>query len=155
MLPTPVPTPRHDSKISALHKVGRANDAIQIIVWGTFGQFLLTDKFGEVQLRAPQWREFADWIGGQQAAGWSVLAAAILGLLGLFSLAWTKSDNTYTALMWVFSVYVALWCFTVAGFQTHAMIVHDAGNAGFWNWSLVGCYFLFSRLAITLSRGLK
>jgi len=93
-------------------------------------------------------------MGGQVHVATSVLVIALIGLAGMFSLAITESDLVYTVIMWVYSSLAAVWCLMVAGFLTYAMVTMGAGNAGPWNWTLVGLFFISSRLAITISRGL-
>lgn len=140
-------------KLRQLHALGRTTDAVQVIILGTMGQYFLTAG-GAKQLSAPHWVGYRDFWGGQVGTGWSVLAIAIWGLAGIFSLAITSSTRTYNVMMSVFSVVACAWCWACAGFQTHALFALGAGNAGLWTWTLAGLFFLFSRLAILIADGL-
>lgn len=140
-------------KLHALQTVGRVSDSIQVLIFLTFGQFLYS-KYGAVQLNAPHWHQFRDWAGGPTHLALSVVIIAVIGLIGIFSLAVTEADTLYTIIMWIYSVLAAIWCFTAAGFLAYAMINTGAGNGGPWNWTLAGLFFLFSRFTITISRGL-
>lgn len=140
------------SKLHSLQTMGRITDGVQVIILGTLGQYLYTS--GALAVDAPHWIQFRDFMGGQHNVGLSVMLIALVGLSGIFTLAWTKTDTTYTWLMWVFSVAAMLWCWTVAGFNTHALVAEHIGNSGLWAWGLSGLFFLFSRIAITIASGL-
>ena len=136
-------------RLATLKNFGRATDAFQIIVLATFGQYLA--EGGAQQLKAKHWDVARDWFGGYQGVGISLIIIACIGLLGLFSLAWTKRDVLYTWLMWIYSVSAFLW-FVIIGI-THALA--RSGSTGLWSLGLAGCFFLFTRIAITIANPLQ
>ncbi|ASZ74763.1 membrane protein [Mycobacterium phage Phabba] len=136
-------------RLALLKNFGRATDAFQIIVLATFGQYLA--EGGAQQLKAPHWDAARAFFGGYQNVGISLIAIACIGLLGLFSLAWTKRDVLYTWLMWIYSISAFLW-FAIIGI-THA--IARSGSTGLWSLGLAGCFFLFTRIAITIATPLQ
>lgn len=136
------------TRLERLRTLGRAADGLQVFILLTMGQYLYSNT---VVLSSPQWKGFRDFLGGEHMVGGSVIAIGLVGLIGIFSLAVTKTDTAYQWIMTLFTLLAVGWCWTVAGFQTYVLIHDHAGNAGLWNWGMAGLFFAFSRLAILLA----
>lgn len=132
-------------RLELLKSLGRFTDGIQIIILGTFGQFIYAG--GAQQIKARHWTAAREFFGGYQGVGLSLIAIACVGLLGLFSLAITKTDRAYMVLMWAFSLSAAAWFIAVG--LTHTLA--RTGSTGLWSLGLAGLFFLFSRVAITIA----
>ena len=129
--------------------LGRTADTIQIIALGTMGQYIY--EGGSQQLSAKHWAPVRDLMGGYQNVGLSLIFIALIGLVGVFSLAVTKTDRVYTVIMWVFSALAIAWFWTIGGFHGYASAtIPGAGSTGAWTLGLAGMFFLFTRLAITI-----
>jgi hypothetical protein len=131
-----------------LKTFGRFTEGFQIIVLATFGQNIYSG--GAQHLDAPHWRAAREFFGGYQGVGISLIVISLVGLLGLFSLAWTDSDWLYNTLMWGYSLAAFFW-FVIIGITHH--LAHS-GSTGLWSLGLAGMFFLFSRIAITVSSGI-
>ncbi|ACH62183.1 hypothetical protein MYRNA_216 [Mycobacterium phage Myrna] len=136
-------------RLTTLKNFGRITDAFQIIVLGTFGQYLYSG--GAEQLKAKHWNAARDFFGGYQGVGMAIMVIAGIGLLGLFSLALTKRDWVYTILMWIYSLAAFLF-FVIVGITHH---LAQSGSTGLWSLGLAGCFFLFTRIAITIATPLQ
>jgi hypothetical protein len=132
-------------RLTWLKNLGRFTDGLQIIILATFGQYLYSG--GAQQLTSEHWQAAKDFFGGYQNVGISLIAIATLGLVGLFSLAWTRTDNLYNVIMWVYSLAAATW-FIGIGITHH---LARSGSTGLWSLGLAGLFFVFTRLAITIA----
>lgn len=138
-----------EQRINSIKRVGRATETFQIIVLAVMGQNIHSG--GAQQLRGKHWEPVTRFFGGYQHVGLSLFVIASIGLLGLFSLAVTKTDTAYKVLMWIFSLSATGWFWFIGCWHGWAALnIPGAGNTGFWTLGLAGGFFLFSRLAISI-----
>lgn len=140
-----------EEQLHTLNALGRFVEGIQVIILLTMGQYLYAN--GGVQLNAPHWRGFTEFVGGEHSVGILIMGLGLIGLIGMFGRA--ISPKVHLVITWIFSILAAIFCWTVAGFQTYALVHDQAGNAGLWTWGLNGLFFLFSRTAITIGTNVE
>lgn len=137
--------PTDADRLDALKTFGRFVEGVQLIILGTFGQYLASG--GAQQLSGAQWRTAREWFGGYQNVGWSLIGITIIGLLGLLSLGFTKSEIPYTILMWIYTISAATWFIGIG--ITHGLA--RVGSTGLWTLGLAGLFFLSTRIGITVA----
>jgi len=136
---------RRNDRLRLLKNLGRVADGLQIGILLTMGQYLYSG--GAQKLSGAQWVPARDWFGGYQNVGISLIVIGVIGLIGLFSLAVTRRDYVYAAIMWVYSLLAASWFIGIG--ITHGLA--RAGSTGLWTLGLSGLFFLFTRIAITVA----
>ncbi|QZE10528.1 membrane protein [Mycobacterium phage ScoobyDoobyDoo] len=134
-----------EDRLEKLRGFGRLTEAIQIITLMTFGQYLYGG--GAQQLSAKHWQPARDFFGSYQGVGNCLMFIAFIGLLGLFSSAFTWSARAYPYIMWAYSLSAAAWFITVG--ITHALA--RSGSTGLWSLGMAGLWFLTTRIAVQLA----
>lgn len=137
--------PTSGDRLDTLRNFGRFVEGSQLIILGTFGQNIVGG--GSERLSGAQWNTARNWFGGYQNVGWSLIVIAAIGLLGLLTLAVTRSDLAYTVLMWIYSVSAGIWFIAIG--ITHGL--SRTGSTGLWTLGLAGLFFLTTRVSITIA----
>lgn len=132
-------------RLLRLKNLGRVTEGLQVLILLTFGQYLYSG--GAQQLKAKHWENARDFFGGYQGVGLSILIIAVIGLVGLFSLAVTETDHLYTVIMWIFTLAAVFW-FMGSGIS-HALA--QSGSTGLWSLGMTALWFLTTRMAITIA----
>lgn len=108
---------------------------------------------GAQDLTGKHWKPIRDFFGGSQPIGWSLMVIAGIGFLGIVGLAITDGHHLYNRIMWVFSILATAWFWSIGIAQGYInLTVEGAGSTGVWTLGLAGCFFLFTRLGISLAR---
>lgn len=136
---------RATRRLVRLKNFGRFTEGLQIIILGTFGQYIYSG--GAQQLGAKHWEAAREFFGGYQGVGISLMVIASIGLLGLLTLGFTKQDTLYSILMWIYSLSAATWFITVG--ITHHLA--QSGSTGLWSLGMAGLWFLGTRIAVTIA----
>lgn len=135
--------------VRQLRRVVHYTETAQIILVATMGYYLANG--GGQGLSGMHWSYARDFFGGYRNVGLSLVAIAALGILGLFSLAVTKTNRVYLVLTWAFSAVAAVWFIAVGISHGYASAtIPGSGNTGVWTLGLAGLFFLFTRIVATI-----